>query len=125
MKDVVHKHFLLRAEVNNPLTNKNKGIKFLIRLIKKIKMQVMYGPVATYCKQEGNKGMTAFAIIETSHIVMHIWDENKPGLLQLDVYSCAPFDPKDVIDHINENFDVVKMDYKFIDRKTKFTEVKS
>ena len=33
----------------------------------------------------GNKGLTAFAIIETSHIAMHIWDE-PVALLQLDVY---------------------------------------
>ena len=38
----------------------------------------------------GNRGVTAFAIIETSHIAMHIWDEPNPALVQLDVYTCAP-----------------------------------
>ena len=34
------------------------------------------------------------AIIETSHIAMHIWDEPKPALMQFDVYSCGEFDVK-------------------------------
>ena len=28
----------------------------------------------------GNRGITAVAIIETSHITMHIWDEPNPAL---------------------------------------------
>ena len=68
MKPLVHEHFLLRAEVENPSTNRRQVTKFLNKLVKKIKMKTMYGPVTSICKQEGNRGITAFAIIETSHI---------------------------------------------------------
>jgi S-adenosylmethionine/arginine decarboxylase-like enzyme len=119
---LAHKHLVVRAEVDKPIVNKNKAIKFLRSLIKKIKMKPMYGPTASYCKMVGNRGITAFAIIETSHIAMHIWDENTPALVQLDVYSCSDFNPKTVFEHI-EPMQPKQLDYKFLDREEKFIEV--
>ena len=119
---LAHKHLVVRAEVDKPIVNKNKAIKFLRSLIKKIKMKPMYGPTASYCKMVGNRGITAFAIIETSHIAMHIWDESSPALVQLDVYSCSDFDPKTVFEHI-EPMKPAHIDYKFLDREEKFIEV--
>lgn len=119
---LAHKHLVVRAEVDKPLVNKNKAIKFLRSLIKKIKMKPMYGPTASYCKMKGNRGITAFAIIETSHIAMHIWDETQPALVQLDVYSCSDFVPKTVFEHI-ETMIPTKIDYKFLDREQKFIQV--
>lgn len=119
---LAHKHLVVRAEVDKPIVNKNKAIKFLRSLIKKIKMKPMYGPTASYCKMVGNRGITAFAIIETSHIAMHIWDESSPALVQLDVYSCSDFDSKTVFEHI-EPMNPTHIDYKFLDREEKFIEV--
>ena len=39
------------------------------------------------------KGMTSVGIIEASHIALHIYDETNLGLMRLDVYSCANFNP--------------------------------
>ena len=111
MNLLVHKHLLVRAEVKAPIVNKNKAIKFLRTLIKAINMKAMYGPTASYCKMKGNRGVTAFAIIETSHIAMHIWDEVDPALVQLDVYSCAEMDPNKVIEIIKQELDTVKIVY--------------
>ena len=58
------------------------------------------------------------ALIETSHIVLHIWDEPNPGLFQLDIYSCKDFSLSKVIDLLNNNFKVEKLEYKFLDRKS-------
>ena len=58
------------------------------------------------------------ALIETSHIVLHIWDETEPGLFQLDVYSCKSFDMGIVIKSLNESFKINKLQYKFLDRKS-------
>ena len=85
-------------------------------------MKELYGPVASYCKMEGNRGITAFAIIETSHIAMHIWDESNPSLVQLDVYSCSDFDPITVFDHLSI-MEPVKKDFKFLDRENEFIQV--
>ena len=117
-KVLVHKHLLIRAEVKKPLQNRNRTIKFLRRMIKAINMKAMYGPTASYCKMPGNRGVTAFAIIETSHIAMHIWDEPNPGLIQLDIYSCKEFKLDIVMNHIKQYFNVLNMQYKFLDRTT-------
>ena len=123
MNLLVHKHLLVRAEVKAPIVNKNKAIKFLRTLIKAINMKAMYGPTASYCKMKGNRGVTAFAIIETSHIAMHIWDEVDPALVQLDVYSCAEMNPNKVIEIIKQELDTVKIEYKFLDREHDFKEI--
>ena len=117
-----HKHLIVRSTVNKPITNKGKARTFLRSLIKKINMKPLYGPVASYCKMKGNRGITAFAIIETSHIAMHIWDESNPSLVQLDVYSCSNFDPITVFDHCKV-MDPVKTDFKFLDRENEFIQV--
>ena len=113
---LVHKHLIIKADVAKPLMSKNKAIKFLRRIIKKIKMKPMYGPTASYCKLPGNRGVTAFAIIETSHIAMHIWDEPNPALIQLDVYTCSTMNPEDVLPLLNE-LEPNKVEYKFLDRE--------
>ena len=121
-KILEHKHIIIRAEVSQPITNRNKAIKFLNRIIKAIDMKAMYGPTATYCKMPGNKGVTAFAIIETSHIALHIWDEVNPALVQLDVYSCSKFDPEKVLDVLQE-MKPTKVEHKYLDREKGFKEL--
>ena len=78
---LVHKHLLIKAEVSEQIITEKKAAVFLEKLISSINKKVMFGPVARYCNMKGNKGVTAFAIIETSHVVMHIWDEVKPASL--------------------------------------------
>lgn len=119
---LVHKHLLIRAEVKKPLVNKNHAIKYLRKMIKAINMKAMYGPTASYCKMPGNKGLTAFAIIETSHIAMHIWDEPSPALVQLDVYTCSEMKPEQVLPFL-EVMEPTKIEWKFLDRENNFTEL--
>ena len=121
-KILEHKHIIIRAEVSEPITKRNKAIRFLNRIIKAIDMKAMYGPTATYCKLPGNRGVTAFAIIETSHIALHIWDEVDPGLVQLDVYSCSDFEPKKVLDILQE-LKPTKVEHKYLDREKGFKEL--
>ena len=121
-KILEHKHIIIRAEVSEPITKRNKAIRFLNRIIKAIGMKAMYGPTATYCKMSGNRGVTAFAIIETSHIALHIWDEVNPALVQLDVYSCSDFEPKKVLDILQE-LKPTKIEHKYLDREKGFKEL--
>ena len=117
---VDHKHLLIRAEVDNCPMRDNLGyvLDWMQSLITKIDMKLMQGPNISYVDQEGNRGITCMALIETSHIVLHIWDEQKPGLFQLDVYSCKSFDLNIVIKHLKDSYDVTKLQYKFLDRTT-------
>ena len=115
-----HKHLLVRAEVNNCPTKEDLGyvLSWMNNLINTIDMKLMHGPHISYIDQEGNRGITCMALIETSHIVLHIWDEQEPGLFQLDVYSCKLFDLDIVISSLKESFSVTKLQYKFLDRKS-------
>ncbi len=120
-----HKHLIVRADIGwSPKEEDlNKVSDWIRSLIKKIQMKLLAGPYTTYVNELGNKGMTSVAIIETSHIALHIWDETNPGLMQLDVYSCADFTPQDVFDEVEEMFDTKKIEYKFLDREKELVEV--
>ena len=78
----------------------------------------MLGPYVAYSETPGNRGITGVAVIETSHIAMHVWDEPVPAMMQLDVYSCAEFNPYLIADKLKKDFEVVRMDYKFLNRET-------
>ena len=73
--------------------------------------------------KKGNKGISGVAIIDTSHIGIHTWDETDPALIQLDVYSCKDFNKIDVLSCIEE-FDPITVDYKYFDRENNFKELK-
>ena len=120
-----HKHLIVRADIGwSPKEEDlNKVSDWIRSLIKKIQMKLLAGPNTTYVNELGNKGMTSVAIIETSHIALHIWDETNPGLMQLDVYSCADFSPQDVFDEVEKMFDTKKIEYKFLDREKELVEV--
>ena len=83
----------------------------------------MMGPYAKYCNMEGNRGLTIMAVIETSHIVMHVWDEPHPALMQLDVYSCGEFDEHDICKQIAKDFELSKIEYKYLNRETGLTDI--
>ena len=115
---LIHKHLIIRAEVNNPPKDVDKLTEWLKDFIASINMKVMLGPYVAYCNNEGNRGITGVAVIETSHIAIHVWDEPVPALMQIDIYSCAEFNPYLIADKLKKDFDVVKMDYKFLNRET-------
>ena len=121
-----HKHLIVRTNIGwcPQEEDLNKVSDWIRSLIKKIDMKLLAGPYTTYVNEKDNKGMTSVAIIETSHIALHIWDEVSPGLMQLDVYSCANFNPQDIFDKVNELFQTIKMEYKFLNREKELVEVK-
>ena len=123
MENVKHKHLLIRAEVNKPPASEEHIIFWLKNLIKKINMKILAGPYATKVTKKGNAGITGVAIIETSHVVIHTWDENNPALIQLDVYSCKDFKKYDILECLEE-FETVQVDYKYFDRENNFEEIK-
>lgn len=118
-----HKHLLIRAEVKNPPVSEEYIQNWFKRLIEKIDMKLLRGPISAYVEVPGNKGLTCAAVIETSHIAMHVWDETSPGLMQLDVYTCGALDTQKVFDAISE-FEPIKVDFKYLDREHGFEELK-
>ena len=117
----VHKHLIIRAEANRVPTDEQQLTEWLREFIDSINMKILMGPYVKYCKMEGNRGITGIAVIETSHIAIHVWDEPNPALMQIDVYSCAEFDVDEIANKIKSDFDVVKLDYKYLNRETGLT----
>lgn len=119
-----HKHLLVSAEFSNTVKNPEIISNWIRCLIDRINMQLLHGPVSIYSSMEGNRGITSFAIIETSHIALHIWDETNPATLQLDVYSCSDLDINEVFKSLSF-FDPLTIQYKFLDRDKEFIEIKT
>ena len=115
---LIHKHLIIRAEANRVPTDEEQLTTWLTEFIDSIGMKILMGPYVKYCTMEGNRGITGIAVIETSHIAIHVWDEPNPALMQIDVYSCAEFDPYKIAEKIKADFDVVKIDYKYLNRET-------
>ena len=120
---LVHKHLIVRAEAVNPPMVEQHLKDWLFNFIETINMKVLMGPYVVYHDVPGNRGITGAAIIETSHIVMHVWDEPSPALMQFDVYSCGEFDPEVICKKIKKDFDIVKIEYKFLDRDTELKDI--
>jgi S-adenosylmethionine/arginine decarboxylase-like enzyme len=117
---IQHKHLLIRAQINNPILDTDQISTWISNLVNSIEMKVLHGPVSVYCNKTGNRGITGFAIIETSHIALHVWDECEPALAQLDVYTCSALNIQDVFDAI-QSWNPTKVEYKYIDRENQLT----
>ena len=110
-----HKHLIIRAEVNHPITSEKELKRWLRKLVKKIDMNIIKGPYTAYVSKEGNRGITGVVMIETSHIAIHVWDEISPALVQCDVYSCADFSSNEVLIEFTP-MGVTKIDHMMLDR---------
>jgi S-adenosylmethionine/arginine decarboxylase-like enzyme len=122
MTPLVHKHIIIRSEVLNPPVCEKTVSDQIKVLIDQIGMKLLMGPYAKYVDIPGNRGLTVASIIETSHIVMHTWDECDPAIIQLDVYTCGPFDPNIVFKWLDQ-YQPIKIDYKYIDREFDLHEI--
>ncbi len=117
-----HRHIIIRATVKKPPMDVDK-IKVWVRtLVEKINMKPLGETVAVYVNKEGNRGLTCVQCIETSHIAFHSWDEDKPAVIQLDVYTCSTLRKQTVFDALEE-FQPIEINYMTFDR-TKYIEIK-
>ena len=116
---IEHKHIIIRALVNKPLKTEDEAKLWWNDLVKEIgmvKLDLPENPICGYVDTPGNAGITIVGIIETSHIAMHIWDEQSPALVQLDVYTCSSL-PKDKVHKMLEFMDPVKVEWATYDRE--------
>ena len=115
-----HQHIVMRAYVNKPPMGVEEITVWLKDLIQAIDMKILSGPHAVYLDKEGNRGLTAVTVIETSHIAIHVWDEESPGLIQLDVYSCKDFDKETVFSKFAQ-FEPVSTEWFMLNRTDKLS----
>ena len=115
-----HKHLLINARVEKPMSSEEEAKTFLKNLVERIDMKIIQGPFASYVDKPGNRGLTAIVMIETSHIAFHIWDEEDPGLMQFDLYTCGELYLPKVLLSLGEDFNIISMDYNLFDRENGF-----
>ena len=117
---IQHKHLLINATIENPITSTDDAKIFLANLVESIDMKIIQGPFASYVDKEGNKGLTAIVMIETSHIAFHIWDEIDPALIQFDLYTCGQLELDKVMSIFKDTFNLIEMEYVLFDRENGF-----
>ncbi len=78
---IKHHHFIGRFEVATPPLEADRAylVDWMRKLIEGQGMNVLSGPHVAFVDKAGNRGLTGVAIIETSHVAVHIWDETSPG----------------------------------------------
>lgn len=108
-----HKHLVLDGFVNNPPKDEDEAKEFLATLITDIKMVVAKlsnnqpNPIAWYCDDPDNRGLTAGGILTTSHVVMHVWDVDHPAPFHFDLYSCSDFEVDYILKVLDEKYGFV------------------
>jgi S-adenosylmethionine/arginine decarboxylase-like enzyme len=117
----LHNHLLVNGWTLNPPTDETLVINWMRELVESIDMKVIQGPYASYVTAEGNRGLTAVVMIETSHIAMHIWDEDKPSKVQFDLYTCGELPVKQVLDNLETNLSLFDYTYVVLERTDGFT----
>jgi S-adenosylmethionine/arginine decarboxylase-like enzyme len=117
---------MVRAEIVNPPGVNDVGavVSFLTDLVDRVRMKVLMPARALWCDEPDNEGITGDILLTTSNSVIHIWNyEDDTGLLEFDLYSCAPFTPEEVVDLLEERFQLTKVVYKFIDRQNDLIDI--
>jgi S-adenosylmethionine/arginine decarboxylase-like enzyme len=116
-KDFVreHKHVIVRAYVNNPPTDKEQLSEWCKNVISDVGMKVIGGPLVVHSDIEGNKGYTAVAILDFSHLAIHTWDKISPALIEFDLFSCKDFDIELVMKRLDE-FEINSYSNLIVDR---------
>ena len=118
-----HKHLIVCAAIYHSPCNPSTMDDWMRQPVRDIRMKVLIGSFSVYSAMPGNQGLTNVTIIETFHITVPVWDEVSPALIQMDVYSCAEFDPQLIFDHLQSNFGLAKLEWKFIDREHVLDEI--
>jgi S-adenosylmethionine/arginine decarboxylase-like enzyme len=120
---VNHLQQIIIGQVTKPPTDVDVVKHFMCDLVESIGMKRLIEPQAVYVEAVGNRGMTSCVLIETSHIAWHVWDEQTPGLLQFDLYTCGDLIAEQVIEIVKEFFGLTKYSVKVFDRAQEFTQI--
>ena len=113
---VYHKQVLIKAYVKSaPQTIEEELNKWLTELVVDIDMNIVVPARSKYVDTVGNAGLTGSVNIETSHAAIHIWCEEYPNRVEMDVYSCKDFEVNTVLKKLGE-WGLINYHYWLIDR---------
>ena len=116
----LHNHVLINGYTLLPPTDEEKTKVWMQALVDSIGMKTIQGPFASYVTKEGNRGLTAVVMIETSHIAMHVWDEADPAFMQFDLYTCSTLPVEKVIKNLEDHFGLFNHSVLVLERSEGF-----
>ena len=116
----LHNQLLINGYSDTPPTDEAFIKQWMEDLVKQIDMKIIQGPYTAYVTKEGNRGLTAVVMIETSHIALHVWDEDNPGMIQFDLYTCSTLPVGDVIENLKSNLGLKDYSFMVIERENGF-----
>jgi S-adenosylmethionine/arginine decarboxylase-like enzyme len=119
----LHNHVLINGYTLLPPTDEKQTIAWMQQLVDSIGMKTIQGPFASYVTKEGNRGLTAIVMIETSHIAMHVWDETDPAFMQFDLYTCSTLPVENVIKNLEDHFGLFNASVLVLERGDGFNIV--
>ena len=98
-------HLILDAfDCKKGLGDESFILKMIDEIVHLLDMKIIKGPVVANLPEVGNPDITAFAIINFSHISIHTFtSENK---FYLDIFSCKSFDYLKLKDYIKGVFEL-------------------
>lgn len=111
-----HLHLLVKGYMSNPTKEEAHLSEFFKKLVEKVRMVVVAGPTCVYVDELGNEGITGTVTLATSHASIHIWDAERPAMFQFDLYSCSEFTAEEVLDELNNWFELESANWIMLDR---------
>jgi S-adenosylmethionine decarboxylase len=125
-------HLLVDGQVEDIKVFAEKNLnKLIIKLAEKLEMSIIFGPVMKTVRLDPSKltgdvfqdegGSSAFCMISTSHISIHVWPLRKAFLM--DVFSCRNFDKVIAEETINKYLTPTNMRIQEATRTSEFENV--
>lgn len=117
-------HLMIDGYMGNQkkLNNEKLVKKMLGDLPKKLKMQIVMGPVVRFIRGNDKKdpgGYSGFVVIAESHISIHTFPARR--FVSADVYTCTDVLDKDfVTKYFKKSFDLQKLEINFVKRGKKY-----
>ena len=116
----LHNQLLVNGYSDNPPVDEAFISKWMESLVEEIGMKIIKGPFTAYVTKEGNRGLTAIVMIETSHIAMHVWDEEDPAFVQFDLYTCSTLPVEKVLKNLEDTFGLHNYQSMVLERSSGF-----
>lgn len=104
----LHNHLALNGHTFHPPKDEETIKAWLTSLVAKLDMKILQGPYVSYVAAKNNRGFTAVVMIETSHMAIHIWDEQSPAFVEFDVYTCGELNPQLIVDDLVQNIGLIQ-----------------
>jgi len=103
-QSLVHQMSIIKVDTDRFFKSQEEVNDFLYLFVKVLDMEVLIPPQSKCCSDEGNYGYTGMIGITTSSLIIHSWDEYKYHMI--DVYSCKPYNPDDVVKYLKLVFGI-------------------